>query len=99
MTENACMNLRRTPLLLFMEQAPVPVDWPKRVGPPFGVMRKTAYPAGNLGKYDDDWTPVRGGEKYADAQRWMFLKRIKSKRGIKTEKSGKKSVRSKKGIK
>ena len=38
----------RTPLLLHMlEQAPVPVDWPKRIGyPPPGVIRKTEYPAG-----------------------------------------------------
>jgi hypothetical protein len=40
--------LTRTPLLLaFLEQMPVPVDWPKRIGyPPPGVIRKTAYPAG-----------------------------------------------------
>jgi hypothetical protein len=30
-----------------LEQAAVPVDWPKRVGyPPPGVIRKTEYPAG-----------------------------------------------------
>lgn len=43
------MKLARTPLLLaLLEQQPVPVDWPKRVGyPPPGIIRKTAYPAGN----------------------------------------------------
>ena len=38
-------SLTRSPLLI--EQMPVPVGWPTRIGyPPPGIIRKTAYPAG-----------------------------------------------------
>ena len=69
----------RTPLILsVLEQASVPVDWPKRVGEPPGITKKIAYPAGNMGKFDDEYPCTTGGKKFAQSHKWLFpSKRIK----------------------
>jgi len=68
------MTLIRTPLLL---ETSVPVNWPSKVGyPPPGVIRKTAYPAGEGA--DDSYPCTPEGKKLAKAHAWQFpSKRIK----------------------
>lgn len=75
--------MKRTPLL--MDQSPVPVDWPRRVGyPPPGVTRVSAYPAGGppnpkKPKSTVDAVYPRSAIKLAKAHAWMFPgKRIQS---------------------
>jgi hypothetical protein len=70
-TKKLAADLERTGLRID-EGTPVPVDWPKRVGYPSpGVVRKTAYPAGDA-EADDDWTGVPDGAKFARAQASLF---------------------------
>lgn len=74
------MDLIRTPLL---DQSPVPVDWPTRVGPAPGITRMVAYPAGGPPDPENPKPSVdaiypRSLRKIAKAHAWMFPgKRIK----------------------
>ena len=78
------MHLTRTPLLLaLVEGQPAPTD-PKilkamktSIGyPPPGMIRKTAYPAGQSG-FDDEWPDTPEGRKIGKAEAELFLKRVK----------------------
>lgn len=68
------INLQRTQLLIsIVEQAPVPVDWPKEIGyPPPGLTRISGYPSSSKGKYDASYPCTKEGKKLAKARAWMF---------------------------
>lgn len=71
----------RTPLLI---ETAVPADWPSKVGyPPPGLIRKTAYPAGDgkgpkIPDHDDEYPCTAEGRKFAQSHASQFpSKRIK----------------------
>ena len=75
-----CRTLQAVRVVL--EQQPVPADWPKKVGyPPPGMIRMSAYPAGQgkgpKGKGTDAQYPdTEEGRKIAKAQAWLFPSKI-----------------------